>query len=442
MIQHFSRLLVVSVLLPVWSGLLTIADEPQEPSKGQLIDTLTLAWQAIDEERWQDAEQYFVVPANSDPSMLAALIKNRELSLAGIRILEQEGEFINAIAAFGEQRAQALAERAAVDVRQCYGIVFATEEVTAEIMAVWQSERFKLVRVDDVGKLEPKPQTPQEAILSRLPALAAAVTESPNNVQSRAKYAMALYQVGNYPEAWEQLTAARKLEPNHSGILTGTQVVLHAFQANGLFTVGLPIENVEALLGPPDKVVQVPWGDRRIYAFFAIDSRQGKLHEVIDLRGATEELFRPTEVVSVELDGRGWLCGLRVKSKGSSRALFFLPGESIAQWTESFEVERILKGAEVGSIEQIARIAVTQTTDKYPGTESSVISTSEGTVLLRFDIPQLGENSARIELVRLLKGASDVHRLVYSVRGSELSSEMNARWQEILLAAKLMAPQP
>jgi hypothetical protein len=131
-----------------------------------------------------------------------------------------------------------------------------------------------------------------------------------------------------------------------------------------------------------------------------------------------------------------------VKTKGSSRALFFLPGESITQWTESFEVERILSGAEVGSIEQIARLAVAQTTKKYPGTESAVISTSEGTVLLRFDIPQQRETSARIELVRLLKGAIDVHRLVYTVRGSELSSEMDTRWQEILLAAKLIAPQP
>lgn len=87
--------------------------------------------------------------------MLSGFIKRKEISLDGIIRLEKEASFDKASVLFGAEKAASLAKRAGVDVSQCYGFYHRSKEATAEVIVLWKDGRFKIVRLDDVGKLLP-----------------------------------------------------------------------------------------------------------------------------------------------------------------------------------------------------------------------------------------------------------------------------------------------
>jgi hypothetical protein len=133
----------------------------------------------------------------------------------------------------------------------------------------------------------------QQDIALLLPELAAAVANSPRDVTAKAKYAMALHQVGNFPAAWETLLAAYKLQPDQAGIARGMTVLWKEFEKLGIFTVGVPMETVEGVLGAPTQRVSSEAGTRWAYGFLVVEFQNGKLHETIDFRNISDEVFSP-----------------------------------------------------------------------------------------------------------------------------------------------------
>lgn len=134
------------------------AQDQTSPNKALLIEQLKTTYALLEKGDYPAASKFFVLPANFTPDMLAPFIKRREISLAGILRLEKEAKFDKAYTLFGEKRASSLAKRAGVDVTQCYGFYHQTPEATGEVIALWQDGSFKIVRLDDVGKLLPNNQ--------------------------------------------------------------------------------------------------------------------------------------------------------------------------------------------------------------------------------------------------------------------------------------------
>jgi hypothetical protein len=446
---HNASLLALTLYVSAFS-LPTAASSQDTPaaSKEALIETLDKVLPLLASKDFEKAAEYFVLPENFEPEMLDGFIDRRELSLSGIRILEQDATFGPATEVFSAERAQAFAARAGVDVATCFGFNHETQSATAEVLATWANGRFKLVRLDDVGKLQPQerpttqPPMTKEEILLKLSGLEEAVQTNPNDIAARANYAMALNQLGNLPAAWTQLMAAFQLSPSHGGIAKGIEAVWAQFAQQGLFTVGIPAASVEGLLGKPSQTIALKSGPRWVYGFYAIDFDAAGLHETIDLRGASEALFRPTEIVSVDLDGRGWRVGSRTKSANHSTALLYIPGENTANWNEQIEIQRILGGAATGTPRDIAEKMATQIKAAVPQSQTKIlISTDDSvTIAVTLTAPQTGES--RHQLIRLFLGPTDVHRLAYTVKGAEPSRETQMKWFEIFQAAQLESVEP
>ncbi|HAC90479.1 MAG TPA: hypothetical protein DCF63_07570 [Planctomycetaceae bacterium] len=131
---------------------------------------------------------------------------------------------------------------------------------------------------------------------NNLSELKAAVDTNPEDMAALGSYAQALYRLGNLPGAWEQLSKAYQLSASHGGVQTGNQSVMNSFKINGLFTVNTPEATILSVLGEPHHRLQMPQGLRLVYGFLAVDFRDGRVHEIIDLRGAKPTLFQPTDV--------------------------------------------------------------------------------------------------------------------------------------------------
>ncbi len=414
---------------------------PPTPNKATLIQSLNQVLDSLEKRDFQAASQHFVLPNNFRPEMLDGLVQKNEISREGIKLLEQNASFNTASEAFGDERASYFADKSDVDVNQCYGFNHQTSSATAEVIGWWNGKGFKLIRLDDVGKLEPAgdPASDMEAlddsIKASLSVLQAAVVANPTDVSARGKYAMALYQAKQPTAAWAQLLAGNKIKPDHAGINKGLGVMLGVFESQGQLQVGTPAEKIKQTLGVPQQEIELGPRRRWVYGYFGIDFKAGQLHEVIDLRGAAKSLFEPTETVSIDLDGRGWICRMRKKNAGSSSATFHLSDQALADWTERFEVERILKGTKAGSTKEIGEILIRQVSARDPGIVPSVIESNESSITVEFEFPP--ESEMRYQLVRLLRGAEDVHRIAYTMRNVQPPEGIQNKWQKIFSSASL-----
>ncbi|MEL6108425.1 MAG: hypothetical protein AAFU85_20555, partial [Planctomycetota bacterium] len=402
------------------------------------------------------------------PRDLASLVRNQELSPAGIQILESSATFGTAVELFGSTRAKALCEKMGIGTDDVYGFNHRQGDQWGKVLAQWDGTQFRLVRVDDVGKLvaneteaakKMRPveaesagkETPsanlmtasREEVLAALPKLREDAESNPEDIDALARYAMVLYRVENYPEAWKQLIAARKLDAKHVGVARGVNTLMDAFTNLGVFTVGVPKETVSALLGEPMQRVQLgAQRERWVYAHWGVDFRDSRVHEIINLLGATEALFRPSESIKVDLDGRGWRTQLRRKQKGRVTAFLFLPGESISEFSEQITVERYVDASAMGTIQEIAEKTIADETTAVAGTKLQVLSVEDGSAYLAGEAPLASSDSGpskTYRLIRLIRGEKDLHRLQYLIRANDPpDQETQRKWLAIFKSAKLM----
>lgn len=427
-----------------------------EPNAQTMIKNLDQFWGLLEKKDHTAASDYLVLPSNFKPEMLNVFIERRELSKEGLMRMEREGKFGKANEIFGEDRATHYADRAKVDADGCYGFILETEEVTGEVMGFWNGTMFKFVRVNNVGQLSPASDTggtppvngpgpaTQQQPAPTLAELEAAVAASPEDVGTRALYAQSLFQSGNLPLAWSQLMEAYKLDPSHAGVAQGTGEMIQSFANRDVFTVGIPQDSVQGLLGDPRQKVELGKNrERWVYAHVGVDFKDGRLHELLDLRGITEASFKPTETVSVELDGSGWRCGHRRRNRGNIVAFYYKPGESYGNWTQQITVERVLNGAKVaGSLEKLQELVTQQLLSMNPETKVKVLHEDDDSVIIATMAPNPDGSMTEHKLDHLMLGPTDFHRLSVTVRGEEPSREFQMKWLEISKAAKLKPVEP
>ena len=409
-----------------------------EPSQQVMIKTLSEFWDLLEQKDHVAASEFLVLPPNFKPEMLSVFAERRELSREGIECLEQKGSYGKAVDLYGQDRANLFAERANVDVEKCYGILLETEGVSAEVVGFWNGNRFKLVRVNNVGQLTSQSGTASTKSSPSLADLEAAVKANPDDLGSRALYAQALFKAGSLPSAWEQLMAAYKLDPGHSGVARGAAEMIQAFAARDVFTVGLPQDSILGILGEPRAKVEL--GEKRerwVYAHIGVDFKDGKFHELIDLRDVPEASFKPTEIVSVTLDGSGWKCGHRRRNRGNVVALYYLPGESYGNWTQQVTIERILNGANAGNIEQIKNAVTNQLQKINPETNVKTLFEDEDSVIIATMVPHQDSALTEHKLDHVMRGPVDVHRFSITVRGEAPTQEFQKKWLEISKSATL-----
>jgi hypothetical protein len=275
-----------------------------------------------------------------------------------------------------------------------------------------------------------------------LKQLQVAADSDPDNVSIQLKFAQRLFEKGKTQEAWQRLRDSYGKAPEDQGTLMGLQAVMDGYKRQGLLNVGTPENRVIELLGQPHHSRKMPWGIRHVYGMMAVDFRQDKIHELIKLLGATNELFDASHVVDVDLGITPWHVGIRQKGDGSSTAFLFPEGESIAKWNEMVTVERFVGQAEGNTMKNV--LAKVQEQTKAEGAVEGlfVAQQDETTAIFGVKYPSGDGRSAKQQLVRLWMSSRDVHRLAYTHVGEIPSDQEGGKWLSVFQNAKLKPYDP
>ncbi len=123
-----------------------------EPTKAALVAVLRDVLQALEAGDADAAVPHFILPegmsAEKARAGVGGFLEKREISGAGIDRLEKDGRYGTLKEVFAE-RGESWAERAGADLGKCYALSLDG----AEVAALWDGKAFKLIRLDDVGKL-------------------------------------------------------------------------------------------------------------------------------------------------------------------------------------------------------------------------------------------------------------------------------------------------
>jgi hypothetical protein len=260
----------------------------------------------------------------------------------------------------------------------------------------------------------------------------------PGDLTTQLTLAQRLFNEGDAAKAWRMLRGLYEKSPDEPGVLKGIQAVVDGYKLQGKLNVGTPEKSIIELLGQPHDTVKMPWGIRHIYGAMAIDFRDGKIHEQIDLEGATEDLFYASHFVDADLGNNPvWDVGVRQKIKGLTTAFLFPEGQSIAQWTELVTVERFVGYATGSTLSDI--FERTEKQIKEIDAEATVIIAEQeaNSIIFAVSYPEKDDRLAKQQLVRMWAGPRDVHRLAYTHLGAIPSEKDGKRWFSILKKAVL-----
>ena len=240
-----------------------------------------------------------------------------------------------------------------------------------------------------------------------------------------------------YDDSWEQIQVAYKVAPDHSGIARGIDALVNKFMLAGAFAVGTSMDDIKELLGEPNR--SVPLGADRVrllYAHWGVDFKNAKIHEIVNLQGATEALYQPTETISIDLDGRPWRPGLRRKIKDRVVSFWYIKGQGVTDWKEQIVIDRILGGGKFGSPVQIAERQIKDERKIDAQIKSKIWESDESSAMLT--LVKTDRGSQQYQLVRIFKGPVDLHRITYTIKSDQPpeQSVLN-NWMAIFKSAKL-----
>jgi hypothetical protein len=394
----------------------------QEPTKEALIATLNELYPLLESKEYGKAVQYFALPEKflADPEMvnrqLARMIEIQEISLAGIERLNQDGKFGTAVEVFGEERAGLFARKMEADLQISYGCALSP----AEVMAIWSEGKFKLVRLDDVGKLSPVNEKSSEL-----------------DPEELFKKGLAQEKEGKFSKAWPLYAKSHKLGNESKQLVGGIDRCMSRFANVGLFEVGITEEKVFQILGEPHQKVDLKTRQRWVYGSWAVDFRSEKLHEIIDLKGVTKDLFLPTETISVDLlDGREWETQFRERRKGHAIAYLY-PEKYTRDWTSQVTMERMLYRESL-SAEQFAQEQIDREAKRYPNSNHKVLLKDDSSMTFASEIPIRDDGTSLHKLSRVLKGPKDFHVITYTIRSKDAPTmDTQKMWLQIFQAATL-----
>jgi hypothetical protein len=254
--------------------------------------------------------------------------------------------------------------------------------------------------------------------------------------------AQKLFQSGKLDEAWKGLRQLYDQAPENAGVQMGIRAMIDEYKRRGLLSVGTTQESLTGLLGSPHKTVAMPWGTRLVYGAMALDLRDSRLHELVHLIGATEELFDASHVIDVDLGQPRWPIGIRQKGDGVVTAFLYPEGQSIAKWTEMVAIERFVGQAKERSLKDNFELAQKQILAQVSDAKVYVIDQRDSTVFFAVSFPARDGQLAKQQLVRLWAEARDVHRLAYTHIGDLPSETEQKKWSMTFMNAELKQYDP
>jgi len=144
-----AALLALFLILPVLPAL---SEEPAP--KAAAVDLLEEFVSKLEAKDYPAALKCLRLPPGMDEAkgleVLPQFIERKEISAAGVAIIVKSGKFGKLAEVWNPERSKSLAEKAGVDLEQCYGLILDP----AEVAFYWDGSKMQIIRCDDVGKLK------------------------------------------------------------------------------------------------------------------------------------------------------------------------------------------------------------------------------------------------------------------------------------------------
>lgn len=265
------------------------------------------------------------------------------------------------------------------------------------------------------------------------------VKEAPRVAHYRYLLAAAYSQARRTGDAWKQLRQAVRLDPTHQQAGQAFQRMWYIFGGTGAFNAGAPASKVLAEAGEPDEKTGRNGDERWAYGYMSVDLRKGRVYQVVDMRGL---LRIPDAAASwrLPLDVRKWSIGQRIVNRNGSVAEWVRNGETPQDWERLFTVQRMFqRGGATAKARDIYERIEADLKRYCPKVEVQVIKDGERDLVYEWRIPEGAGPAPRHELVRIVIGKVDAHRLAYAGRGPQLPAEERAEWLKQLGEARLVA---
>jgi hypothetical protein len=125
------------------------------PTRANAVQALRNLADALETRDYDRAEKILWAPPDVklSPALrrkaMDALLTRQEISRKGVEILAERGTWGTLTEVFGD-RARGWAERNKVPLHECYGLRLAP----AEAGFFWDGKGFRVIRCDDIGKLQ------------------------------------------------------------------------------------------------------------------------------------------------------------------------------------------------------------------------------------------------------------------------------------------------
>lgn len=271
----------------------------------------------------------------------------------------------------------------------------------------------------------------------------AAAKQHPKNGQLRNLLGTAYAEDKQLGQAWLQFRSAVVLDPQHAAGIRNFLMLWTAFDRKGVVNIGRSKTELAKLLGEPDGKSGTEEREVWQYGFMRCQFLNDRLFAVIDPRGLDAAALRPADVLKVDFDDETrWRLGYRIINRVESRTQYVPAGQAVQNWEELYTVQRFFKL--IGRVTPSQMMAQIQEKMKEvnPDIKFQVLGESTGDVVFYSRSVGTKEKPVEHEIVRLVAGKEDIHRLAYSRRGKELKQEEAKQWLALLKQAKLTAPTP
>ena len=268
----------------------------------------------------------------------------------------------------------------------------------------------------------------------------AAARRHPNNGQFRHLLGLAYLKDNQPGPAWLQFRQGVRFNPDYK---PGQQYFLalwKEFERKGVLAIGRSQEEIVKLIGAPDRKVGTGPQTRLEYGFMQLHFLKGQLFAIADSRGLNAESMKPERVLKVEFDDQSrWKLGYRAIDKRQSLTEYVPKGQSVREWKELYTVQRLHRLASKTTPKKMATEIEANLRKENPDIDFQVLNDTENDVMFHWREKGSKERPAQHEIVRLVAGPKDIHRLAYGQRVAQIKGPEAEAWFQRMQNTKLIA---
>lgn len=268
-----------------------------------------------------------------------------------------------------------------------------------------------------------------------------AVKFSPEN--SNYHHALGVAYMGSkQPNAgWYHFRQAVRLEPKNVTATIDFMKTWKLLDAQGIFNVGKPLKLVAQTLGKPDQVNDRGTRLRLVYGFMSLNFINGQLLSILDLRNLPEKGLSTVDGMAFTLPEDEWIVAYRILSANQGNTEYVKKGEAIQSWTELFSSQRFINAADTKTAKDVMNGIRKRLESLFKEVSFEVIKQTDQDVLFVWSVQQNDQNVGQQEIVRIVQGEHDIHRLAYTRKGVVQQAATLEPWMKVLVQAKLLSAQ-